>query len=51
VVNAMVERDALHAKTRTPKVVTLCKMLVDAFTTHSTKSEGTVILLSGPQSR
>eukprot|EP00439_Symbiodinium_sp_Y106_P052105 s3853_g6.t5 len=45
VVNAMVERDALHAKTRPLKVVTLCKMLVDAFTTHSTKSQGTVILL------
>lgn len=43
--NAMVERDALHAKTRPLKVVTLCKMLVDAFTTHSTKSQGTVILL------
>ena len=26
------------------QVVTLCKMLVDAFTTHSTKSQGTVIL-------
>ena len=29
------------------EVVTLCKMLIDAFSRHSTKSNGTVILLLG----
>ncbi|CAJ1373022.1 unnamed protein product [Effrenium voratum] len=45
VVNAMVERDNLHATTRPLRVVTLCKMLIDAFSTHSTKSQGVVVLL------
>ncbi|CAE7488865.1 Grm5, partial [Symbiodinium necroappetens] len=49
VVNAVV-RDALHAKTRPLKVVTLCKMLVDAFTTHSTKSQGFPLGVLGPWS-
>ncbi|CAL1131516.1 unnamed protein product [Cladocopium goreaui] len=45
VANSMVERDVLHALTRPSRVVTLCKMLIDAFSRYSTKSEGTVILL------
>ena len=32
------------------QVVTLCKMLIDAFSTHSTKSQG-VVVLSRPQSQ
>eukprot|EP00913_Durusdinium_trenchii_P002424 g2240.t1 len=44
VVNAMVERDDLHA-TRPSRVVTLCKMLISAFARHSTTSNGTVVLL------
>ncbi|CAK9080580.1 Hypothetical protein SCF082_LOCUS38401, partial [Durusdinium trenchii] len=44
VVNAMVERDGLHA-TRPSRVVTLCKMLISAFARHSTTSNGTVVLL------
>ncbi|CAK9080605.1 3-hydroxyisobutyryl-CoA hydrolase 1, partial [Durusdinium trenchii] len=46
VVNAMVERDDLHA-TRPSRVVTLCKMLISAFARHSTTSNGTVVLSFG----